>query len=380
MKKLSVPFVSHGIRRYNWISGQTYVAWDSTDPDIFTKRFYVVTDDLNVYKCIRRGAGASSVRPSHTNATPTTEADGYMWRFMYYLSAVNTQRFLTDVYIPVKTVLGVGAIDADNDQYANQLESLNIKGDIYTIKVVNGGSGYTSATVVIDGNGTGATATATLSGGVVTGITVTNVGSNYNVAKVTITGNGTGATAVAVLSPPNGHGYDPVAELGGEFVLVSFTLVGDEENTFIVDDDFRQISLIKNPLNFGTSVIATADRLEAVKTMRLSSVTNGTSFTQSNVGSVIRSQSDESIKAFVVSYDTASGDLKYTQNDKTGYKPFVQGSTILSNTGATGTISVLAQATPDVNIHSGQLLIVDNIQAVNRTITGQESLTFIIQH
>lgn len=380
MKKLSIPLVSHGIRRYNWISGQTYVAWDSTDPDIFTKRFYIVTEDLRVYKCIRRGTGASTVQPTQTNATPTTEADGYMWRFMYAITAVQVTRFLTDVYLPVKTVPTSGISTDDDTQYANQLESLNIKGKIYTIKVINGGTGYTSATVVIDGDGTGATATANLSGGVVTSITVTNTGSNYNVAKITITGNGTGATAVSVLSPPNGHGYDPVSELGGEFVLVSFTLVGDEENTFIVNDDFRQISLIKNPLNFGTSVVATADRLEAVKTMRLSSVTNGTSFTQSNVGAVIRSQSNESIKAFVVSYDTASGDLKYTQNDKTGYKPFVQGSTILSNTGATGTISVLAQATPDVNIHSGQLLVVDNIQAVNRTITGQESLTFIIQH
>ena len=61
---------------------------------------------------------------------------------------------------------------------------------ISAITVTKGGSGYTTATVAIedtrvDGNGasiatgTGATATATIEGGVVTAITVTNGGSNY---------------------------------------------------------------------------------------------------------------------------------------------------------------------------------------------------------
>jgi hypothetical protein len=380
MKKLTSSYITHAIRRYDWISGQSYVQWDSTDPDIFTKRFYIMTDENRVYKCIKKGAGASTVKPTHNDTTPTTEADGYMWRFMYTVSSVQVTRFLNNVYIPVKTVPESGLSTDDDIQYANQLESLNIAGKIYTIKVVNGGTGYSSATVAITGNGTGATATAVLTDGVVTAINITNSGSNYSVAQVAITGNGTGATAVPILSPFGGHGYDPVTELGGEFVMASFTLVGDEEGTFIINDDFRQVSLIKNPYNFGTTTIATAERIEAVRTMRLSSVTNGSQFIASNIGSVIQSSSDATIKAFVVSYDQGNGDLKYTQNDKTGYKNFVQGSTITSNTGASGTIATLAQATPDVNIHSGQLLVVDNIQAVNRTTAGQESLTFIIQH
>ena len=380
MKRLTASFITHAIRRYDWVSGQSYVQWDSNDPDIFTKRFYIMTDENRVYKCIKKGVGASTIKPIHNNTTPTSEGDGYMWRFMYAVSSVQVTRFLNNVYIPVKNVTESGLSVDDDIQYANQLESLNIAGKIYTIKVVNGGSGYTSATVTITGNGTGATATATLSSGVITAINITNSGSNYSVAKVTITGNGTGATATATLSPFGGHGYNPVSELGGEFIMASFTLVGDEEGTFIVNDDFRQVSLIKNPNSFGTTTIATADRLEAVRTMRLSSVTNGTQFITSNTGSIIQSSADATIKAFVVSYDTASGDLKYTQNDKTGYKNFVGGSTITSNTGATGTIATLAQATPDVNIHSGQLLVVDNIQPVNRTLAGQESLTFIIQH
>src|SRR5512134_402573 len=72
--------------------------------------------------------------------------------------------------------------------------------------------------VVISGDGTGATAEATVgANGVITGITITNPGHNYNNAKVDILGSGSGATAdvtivkkgavVAVTVDAAGSGY-----------------------------------------------------------------------------------------------------------------------------------------------------------------------------
>jgi FtsP/CotA-like multicopper oxidase with cupredoxin domain len=56
------------------------------------------------------------------------------------------------------------------------------------------------AIVTITGNGSGATAAATVgAGGAITGITVTEGGHGYSTAKVTITGSGTGAAADAVI-------------------------------------------------------------------------------------------------------------------------------------------------------------------------------------
>ncbi len=83
-----------------------------------------------------------------------------------------------------------------------------VSSGVQSITVDNGGSGYVTApTVVItdvERIGSGATATAVISGGVVTSITVTNAGSNYqappNVELVSATG--TGAQATAVLSTP----------------------------------------------------------------------------------------------------------------------------------------------------------------------------------
>jgi hypothetical protein len=73
---------------------------------------------------------------------------------------------------------------------------------VTNVSVTAGGSGYTSAPAVLFNNagtgGTGAAATATVSGGKVTGVTITNPGSGYIFAPtVSFSGGGTGAAATA---------------------------------------------------------------------------------------------------------------------------------------------------------------------------------------
>lgn len=83
-----------------------------------------------------------------------------------------------------------------------QLEEVpNSYTGVTEINVTNPGFGYTTApTVTIIGDGTGATAVATIINGRVQKITVTNRGTDYTTALVTLSGgNGYGSTAVAVL-------------------------------------------------------------------------------------------------------------------------------------------------------------------------------------
>jgi parallel beta-helix repeat protein len=76
-------------------------------------------------------------------------------------------------------------------------------GTITFAKIVNGGSGYTSATISFAGAGSGAAATAWISGGKVIGIQMSSFGSGYGAGTtVTITGNGIGATATAQVGLP----------------------------------------------------------------------------------------------------------------------------------------------------------------------------------
>jgi hypothetical protein len=82
-----------------------------------------------------------------------------------------------------------------------------VAGSLAEISLTAGGTGYTTApTVAITGGGgTGATATATISGGSVTGFNIINPGTGYtSTPTVALTGGaGTGATAAAELAESN---------------------------------------------------------------------------------------------------------------------------------------------------------------------------------
>jgi len=100
--------------------------------------------------------------------------------------------------------------------------------------------------VAITGNGTGATAEATVgANGAITAITITNPGSGYNNAKVDITGSGTGAMAsavivrrgsvVAVTVDTTGTGYTaPVVSFSGNGGAAA-TAYGGVEGVFLAN-------------------------------------------------------------------------------------------------------------------------------------------------
>jgi hypothetical protein len=79
-------------------------------------------------------------------------------------------------------------------------------GKVRAVTVTTAGSGYTSATAIATGpnlGGTVPTFITTVAGGAVTGVTVVDGGYGYLTAPtITIIGNGSGATATATVSPP----------------------------------------------------------------------------------------------------------------------------------------------------------------------------------
>lgn len=380
LKIVGAADVINMVPRYNWTSGSVYVPWDSTDEDIYTKQYYVVTTELKVYKCILAGPGVSTEQPTQTNVLPTAEGDGYTWKYMYTLSAADAAKFLTNFYMPVKTVkLEAGQVigdlpEADQIQLTNQNNSRTaLEGGIYYIKVTSGGTGYTSApTVVIDGNGAGATATASISGGAVVGITVNNAGGDYDIANVYLTGGGgTGATATAILSPGNGHGTDPVKELGATYIGLNVKFDGEEgDGDFVVNNDFRQIGILQNPFNFGTSTIATDTTLQALKSITFSSHSGFV------VDDVIVGGTSGAV-AYVDFYDVDLGILRYHQNNKTGFVSFQTGETITGNTSGTGVVDTLNN--PEVQPYSGQVLFIENREPVSRAAQQIEDIKIVIE-
>ena len=398
-KLLGANDVSHVVPRHTWTSGRTYVEWDSNDPDIFDKSFYVITSEFKVYKCIKAGASGSTQEPTQTLTVPTAESDGYTWKYMYTVSVADAEKFLTTSYMPVKTVsprAGGQSSDyssdstaenalseADYAQYLNQKASTNHAnaGGIERIEVVAGGTGYTSdPTVYINGNGASATATAARTGQAVSSITVTNKGTDYTVADVRISGGGgSDASVRAVIAPAGGHGTDPVKELGGFFVAVNTLLEGTGGGDLTVGNDFRQVTLVKNPLNQSNSAVATATTLNATAYLDFASK-SGTF----QVDELITQGSGATLaQAYIVSIDSGTGRIYYSQNSKTGYGAFVNGASNVvtgQTSGAQGTPrSSNTNVAAEVKKESGQIIFMENRNPINRTATQIEDIKVIIE-
>lgn len=382
LKKVEGTNVSHVVPRYNWTVNTAYVAWDSADSDIYDKQFYVVTDEFKVYKCISNDGGVSTIKPIHIGVDPTGGGDGYVWKFMYTITAEDSEKFLTNSFMPVKT-LAVSPVLAEEDvNYNQQQVQITSAGNgvggysnplgIERIVVTDGGTGYTGTpTVTITGNGTGATATATVTNNVVTEIVVTNKGSGYTVADIVIDGGGgSDATARAVISPADGHGTDPVKELGAFFIAVNARLDGDEEGDFAIGQDFRQILIIKNPFDYGTTTVSTDITRRATKSMTFSSVT--TAPTEDNV---IEGQTSGA-QAFISDYDGATSTAYYYQNSKTGYGTFDPAENINLiaglNAGTSGAATISGLGNPEHQTGSGQVIFIENRNPINRPATGNQ--------
>jgi len=235
VKKIVSSNASYAAPRNVWTSGQVYAEYSSSSTTLYSSAFYVETGTGDVYKCLSNNGGvASTIQPTGTGLSNIETADGYVWKYMFTITSAQALKFTNNNWMPVETdtTVSTGAVD----------------GAVELIKVTNGGSGYTSATVTITGSGTSATATATVSGGAVTGITVTNKGTDYRDITVTITGDGSGATASAQITPKGGHGFDAVKELGAYNVAMNVRLEGTEGGDFPVNDDYRQLGILKDPL------------------------------------------------------------------------------------------------------------------------------------
>ena len=152
--------ISYVVPRNNWVSGTVYSGWDDNVSGHPTTPYFVITEDNGVYICLKQGrdntgaAVASTISPSGASTTSFFTADGYIWKFLYTLSAGNANKFLSANYVPVSLI---GTTDSASPAAILEQKSIQdaaIIGQIANIRVVNGGSGYASApTVTIVGDG-----------------------------------------------------------------------------------------------------------------------------------------------------------------------------------------------------------------------------------
>ena len=419
-KKVSSSDISHVVTRHNWTSGRVYQMYKDTEThsNLIASRtgqtvsnaggtatesatmypMYVMNTNFGVYKCLYNAeteisgsnyAKPSTVEPTHTTTTagaPAAESDGYIWKYMYTISASEALKFVTSSYIPVKQIrdanaygntgtaggLGTGGVKNDgsnqatieynavdgaldifvintdgtgytfennktittsgtgatstvtmaspgltsNDQYNNSSIYFTFSGTSYVRKITDSSYGSSVQTLTLDatipqltgtitanvapfckinGDGHGQEIVLTANSSdtdAVGGVTVVSSGNSFTSATVSVeqqgTGSGTGADITAIIPPKGGHGYDPIKELGGYFIMVNSKLTQDESGSFTTTNDFRKIGLLADPNSDGVYTRYTADTATQAKTFTYTSNTAALSgditITQGTVG------------------------------------------------------------------------------------------------
>ena len=415
MKKISSGDVSHGIPRIDWDdTGSTSYdeyAHDYSSANLTpasgvdnlhnsSARPYVMTDEYHVYKCIRTGRDASgavvnsTVKPTGTDASAivTTSdagaAQGYQWKYMYTISASETIKFVTNDFLPVKTIGAVSALGGvSNDGSAQwDVEDNAIDGGIYHVRVDNGGSGYTDGThtgIAIDGDGSSGECTIYVSSGAISKVEVTTYGTGYRRASIDLAGAsatigaGSNGAVTPIISPLYGHGANPVEELGGNYVIVNSRLeFAEGSGDFPTDNDFRRIGLIQDPFNVGTTTISTDPTLAAFHKMTLSSVA---SLSVDDI--IMNASSDGSGVAVGRVMSISANDVSFIQvaNSEGGFALFSQTETVYVNGSSIGTVSNVNSAFPEVEKFSGQVMYIENRGAVSRAADQIEDIKLIIE-
>lgn len=432
LKKVTTADISHGLVRYNWTSGTMYDEYRdnysssnttnvTSASNFFDARGYVITDEFKVYKCLRTGVNssgsnvASTVKPTSVDtANPevtsdTGAAQGYMWKFMYSVGASDVIKFVTNDFIPVKTIgakSGVagsgtngqfGSTATDDGSAQFDVENAAVDGAIYHYVVTAAGSSYSDGSsttftvdVAVEGDGSGAVATLSFASGALSSVSFkdsSSYGSGYKRASFptlnsSISGisAGSGATIKPIISPINGHGANPIEELGGNYVIVNSRLeFGEGSGDFPTDNDFRRIGLIKDPVQSSDSTISTATSLTATNQV---TVDNATTLTVDDVITNAASESATTAKARIVSKTGNVLKLLPVVNSGGEYVNFANSNSIFkdgSDTSVDVSSSGVSSAHPEMTRFTGQILYVENRGAVSRAADQIEDIKLIIE-
>lgn len=147
-KKIFDSDVKFMIKYYPWQQDSIYSQYDDT-VNLEGVNFYSVvgptnndSGDYRVYKCLSNNNGAASVTPP--NYDPTFEnqiyrmPDGYVWKFMYYLTEQQFEAYNASGFIPL---VGVFDINPDVEADANNIITGSQVSDIFVENFIDN-NGY----------------------------------------------------------------------------------------------------------------------------------------------------------------------------------------------------------------------------------------------
>src|SRR5210317_1930394 len=404
-KKITSSDITFSIPRRNWTTGTVYdifrhdygeyatgtttaITSNSGASTLHDATFYVLTSARNVYKCLDNNSNANStVEPTGTDVTILETADGYRWKYMYTLSASQQANFLSTDFMAVAT--------------NSTVSSAAVDGAINVCKIKTAGSGGTDGThtgIAIRGDGSSGQVSVTVTSGAVTAVTVTTPGTGYTfgtISNAQIVAAGatglTGAEIDVIIEPKGGHGFNAVEELGGFYVMLNTSLEGTESaNTsdFSVTNDFRKITLIRDPDSGGSAASTTT--LRATKAVNVTGV-SGTftvdeEINQATIGKVVEWDSVNNILYYIQTRHTDEGiDSNGNLTAFSGTNVITGQSSSATGTPTTTTSTINSQSftsgysASEIDADSGDILYIENRAPITRAADQTENIKLVIE-
>jgi hypothetical protein len=439
-KKITSSNIRKIIRKVTWTSNTSYDMYrndysisnptpNSNSSRLYDSNYYAINSDYRVYICIDNGSSGTNLtgnksqdEPTFTDLEPSAagvSGDGYIWKYLFSVSPNDIIKFDSTEYVVVPNDWETSTDSQIVDVREAGDSSINFN-QIKKVYVADGGTGYSSGTVDILGDGSGGRVLVTVdSNGTIISTTVTAGGSGYTYGIVDLGSLQPGgslpnpAKLIPIIPPSKGHGYDIYSELGTDKVLV-YARFDDSTKDFPTDTYFSQVGIIKNPTTFNSDIIFTENQYSSLYSIKLTSSFSGTPI----IGEEItQTRQDGNVaKGYVASYDSETKVLKYFRDrslyfgngtDQTDYNTVTAGSTLYEFESSASTISPFTGsidttfsdnkvtvgnkvidlavtfsnglANPEINKNTGDIIYIDNRPLVQRDIRQKEDVKIILE-
>ena len=447
-KRITDEYARAVVRRYNWDlsanpkfdmwkpdysatpagGGQIGKATATGATSIADAKFYVMNSNYEVFKCLYNGENPSN--PAGQNATqePLTtsgnysngvfresQGAGYVWKYMYTLPTDDVLRFLSSDFLPVVLPTNASRIAT---------EAAAVDGAIDVVVVKDAGTGLPAAQTLytaVRGDGSGGVVEVVVNaGGNIDSASVVIPGSGYSYASISVAdgnlygdqglSNGVASpNAVAsiepIIPPKGGHGADMELELNAKRVMTNIRLTYAEgSGDFPVDNDFRRIGIIKDPIDANSLAVASDNTLSGLYSIKISG-TGGTDDIADEIISQSVAGGLKSALGTVVSWtlDPASntdGILKYYQRpaqhtdaDGKVYPFEANGSATVigaqsaaagspdttNNAIVEGVQLTNGLASPEIANNTGDIIYVENRRLITRAPDQIEDIKLVIE-
>jgi len=384
-----VTDISLVTNRYGWSNGVVYNAYNPNVSHTVNGRYYVLTEQNRIYICLQSpktttGANIASVVDPDTIGTATSAkktTDNYIWKYLYTVSAVQANRFLTANFIPVDNIDSAPGSPTNIQTAQINVQNAAVEGEIIGYQISQGGVGYsTTPTLTVIGDGSGAAPTAVLNAaGAIIDVRHKDssgngvFGSGYNNATIQITGGSpTTAASIKPIISINGIGKDVRDDIRSTSVMFNAKPSGSTDTDFLLNQDFRQITLIKNPKKYNDSDFTDLTG----RALRSLTVTDSADLTNADVDMVIQ-DSVNGAKAYI---DLIDGDkIFYHRNDNLNYLPWVVGRNIQDSAATFGPAEISADSQGEFDPFTGEIIYIENRAPVTRVSEQIEDIKLILQ-